>query len=82
MSSIWYKTKEHYVMMEGFMDKADELESDELWELITELREIATEYNDLSLKKAKREQRNIDLGEISSRYNTTIDQINKIIDAS
>lgn len=82
MSGIWYKTKEHYDIMENFMTKADQLESSEVWELITELREVAQEYHERSLKKAKREERLVDLSEIADRYSTLVSSIQATIDTA
>ena len=79
MSELRYKTKEHFEMMSGLMDKADTLDNQEVWVLIKELREICEIYHDLSLKCARRETRNVNLTEIADRYKTTLDKINSII---
>lgn len=69
-------------MMDNFMSKAEELESEEIWALITELRKHAAEYHDLSLRHARREERNIDLSEISKKYHDAVNGINDIISQS
>jgi len=82
MSEIWYKDKNYYSMMKRFHDEAGKIDSEELWNHISEIRSIAEDYNALSLKKAKREARGIDLTEISEKYKSKVNIIETMIKES
>ena len=66
-------------MMDDFMNKADELESEEMWTHITNLRDYASEYHETSLKAGRRDERNIDINTIQEKFQTTKAAIEKII---
>ena len=66
-------------MVDDFMTKADELGSEEMWTHISNLRQYAAEYHNLSLKAARREERGIDLTEIQENFVETKAAIEAII---